>query len=70
MSDHEERVAVPLVEETVAGLYERYAPQIERWARRLAGPRFDAEDLLHDIFLVVLRRRGEFRGDAKVTTWL
>ena len=69
-SDHQERVAVPLVEETVAGLYERYAPQIERWARRLAGPRFDAEDLLHDIFLVVLRRRGEFRGDAKVTTWL
>jgi RNA polymerase sigma-70 factor (ECF subfamily) len=51
-------------------LYDRYAPQVERWARRLAGPQLDAEDLLHDIFLVVLRRLPEFRGEAKVTTWL
>lgn len=51
-------------------IYDRYAPQVERWARRLAGPQVDAEDLLHDIFLVVLRRWPEFRGEAKVTTWL
>ncbi len=56
--------------ESIEELYDRYAPQVERWARRLAGPRFDAEDLLHDIFLVVLRRRHEFRGDAKISTWL
>ncbi len=56
--------------DSLAELYDRYAPQVERWARRLAGPRFDAEDLLHDIFLVVLRRRHEFRGEAKITTWL
>lgn len=62
--------ASPAGEETVAEIYDRHAPQIERWARRLAGPRFDPEDLLHDIFLVVLRRRHEFRGDSKVTTWL
>jgi RNA polymerase sigma-70 factor (ECF subfamily) len=69
--DRERAVAlVPSVELTVAGLYDRYAPQVERWARRLAGPRFDVEDLLHDIFIVVLRRRHEFRGDAKITTWL
>jgi RNA polymerase sigma-70 factor (ECF subfamily) len=54
----------------LAEIYDRYAPQVERWARRLAGPRFDAEDLLHDVFLVVLRRRHEFRGEAKITTWL
>lgn len=58
------------VEETVADLYDRYAPSVERWARRLAGPHMDAEDLLHEIFLVVLRRRHEFRGEAKITTWL
>jgi RNA polymerase sigma factor (sigma-70 family) len=56
--------------ESVDAIYDRHAPQVERWARRLAGPQFDAEDLLHDIFLVVMRRWPEFRGDAKVTTWL
>jgi RNA polymerase sigma-70 factor (ECF subfamily) len=56
--------------ETIEAIYDRYAPQVERWVRRLAGPRFDAEDLLHDIFLVVMRRRREFRGEAKITTWL
>jgi RNA polymerase sigma-70 factor, ECF subfamily len=56
--------------DALAELYDRYAPQVERWARRLAGPRFDAEELLHDIFLVVLRRRHEFRGEAKISTWL
>jgi RNA polymerase sigma-70 factor (ECF subfamily) len=69
--DRKQAVAlVAPVELTVAELYDRYAHQVERWARRLAGPRFDTEDLLHDIFLVVLRRRHEFRGDSKITTWL
>lgn len=56
--------------ETIEQIYDRYAPQVERWARRLAGPHVDAEDLLHDIFLVVLRCRHEFRGEAKISTWL
>ena len=56
--------------DSLAEIYDRYAPQVERWARRLAGPRFDAEDLLHDVFLVVLRRHHEFRNEARITTWL
>jgi len=51
-------------------LYETYEPSVERWVRRLAGPGADVEDLVHDVFLVALRRRHEFRGDAKVSTWL
>jgi RNA polymerase sigma-70 factor (ECF subfamily) len=51
-------------------LYENYEPTVERWVRRLAGPSTDVEDLIHDVFVVALRRRGEFRGEAKVTTWL
>jgi RNA polymerase sigma-70 factor, ECF subfamily len=51
-------------------LYENYEPSVERWVRRLAGPSADVEDLIHDVFVVALRRRGEFRGEAKVTTWL
>ena len=56
--------------ESVETIYDRYAPQVERWARRLAGPQFDAEDLLHDIFFVVMRRWHEFQGESKLTTWL
>ena len=51
-------------------LYESYEPMVERWVRRLCGPSADVEDLIHDVFVVALRRRREFRGDAKVSTWL
>ena len=69
-SDRKRDLAALAGDESVAAIYDRYAFQVERWARRLAGPRFDAEDLLHDIFLIVIRRRHEFRGDAKISTWL
>jgi RNA polymerase sigma-70 factor (ECF subfamily) len=51
-------------------LYRTHAPTVARWAARLAGPLVDVEDLVHEVFLVVRRRLPEFRGDAKVTTWL
>jgi RNA polymerase sigma-70 factor (ECF subfamily) len=51
-------------------LYENYEPMVERWVRRLSGPSAEVEDLIHDVFVVALRRRGEFRGEAKVSTWL
>jgi RNA polymerase sigma-70 factor (ECF subfamily) len=51
-------------------LYREHAPTVARWAAKLAGPGADVEDLVHEIFLVVRRRLPEFRGDAKVTTWL
>ena len=51
-------------------LYESHAKNIERWVRRLAGPSADVEDLMHDVFVVALRKRTEFRGDAKLSTWL
>jgi RNA polymerase sigma-70 factor (ECF subfamily) len=51
-------------------LYENHEPAVERWVRRLAGPSADVEDLVHDVFVVALRRRHEFRGEAKVSTWL
>ena len=51
-------------------LYRPHAPTVARWAARLAGPLVDVDDLVHEIFLVVRRRLPEFRGEAKVTTWL
>jgi len=51
-------------------VYRRHGGRVSRWAARLAGPGFDVEDIVHDVFLVVQRRLGEFRGDALVSTWL
>ena len=51
-------------------IYELHVADVHRWVRRLTGPREDVEDLVHEVFLVAMRRRGEFRGDGKVSTWL
>jgi RNA polymerase sigma-70 factor (ECF subfamily) len=55
---------------SLAAIYRRHADDVATWARRLGGPDFDAEDVVHEVFLVVQRRLPEWRGDAKVTTWL
>lgn len=54
----------------VGDLYREHAQTVARWATRLGGPEIDAEDVLHEVFLVAHRRLGEFRGDAQPTTWL
>jgi RNA polymerase sigma-70 factor, ECF subfamily len=51
-------------------LYDAYAPNVMDWARRLAGPGADIEDLVHDVFVVALHRGFKFRGGATVGTWL
>lgn len=51
-------------------LYSQNLAKVKRWARRLAGPCADLEDLVHDIFLVALRKTFEARGEAIIDTWL
>jgi RNA polymerase sigma-70 factor (ECF subfamily) len=51
-------------------LYEQHVSDVKRWARRLAGPRADLEDLVHDVFVIALRRPFSYRGEASVKTWL
>jgi RNA polymerase sigma-70 factor (ECF subfamily) len=51
-------------------LYSQHLPKVKRWARRLGGPCADLEDLVHDIFLVALRRGFQPRGEASIETWL
>jgi RNA polymerase sigma-70 factor (ECF subfamily) len=53
-----------------AEVYARYAPTVARWAGRLGGPSADVEDITQEVFLVVNRRLGDFRGDAQLSTWL
>ncbi len=50
-------------------VYRAHAALVSRWIERL-DPQGDAEDLLHDVFMVVQRRLPEFRGDAAITTFL
>jgi RNA polymerase sigma-70 factor (ECF subfamily) len=47
-----------------------HADQIARWAARLGGPGLEPDEAVQEVFLIVARRLGEFRGDAKITTWL
>jgi RNA polymerase sigma-70 factor (ECF subfamily) len=51
-------------------VYKEHAEDVKRWALRLAGPWADVEDVVHEVFLVVRKRLDQFRGDAKLTTWL
>jgi RNA polymerase sigma-70 factor (ECF subfamily) len=51
-------------------MYSQHLAKVKRWARRLAGPSADLEDLVHDVFLIALRKGFQFRGDASVETWL
>jgi RNA polymerase sigma-70 factor (ECF subfamily) len=51
-------------------VYRAHAARVARWVGHLGGPTADVDDLVHEIFLVADRRLPDFRGDAKVTTWL
>jgi RNA polymerase sigma-70 factor (ECF subfamily) len=51
-------------------VYRAHSATVARWVAHLGGPRVDAEDAVHEIFIVVGKRLPEFRGDAKITTWL
>lgn len=51
-------------------LYAEHVQTVTRWAERLAGPSFDLEDIVHEVFCVAHRRLPGFRGDSSVTTWL
>ena len=55
---------------TFAAVYAEHAATVARWATRLGGPAADAEDIAQEVFVVVSRRLAEFRGDARLTTWL
>lgn len=56
--------------QTASEIYRRHAGDVARWAARLGALRVDVEDVVQDVFSVVDRKIGGFRGDAKLTTWL
>jgi RNA polymerase sigma-70 factor (ECF subfamily) len=59
----------PQAELQLDALYREHGRDMSRWVKRLWG-RHDAEDVLHEVLLVVQRRLPEFRGDSALKTWL
>jgi len=54
----------------IGALYRAHAQTVARWAYRLGGPAIDIEDVVQEVFLTAHRLLPEFRGEAKITTWL
>ena len=55
----------------LAGLYSRYADILMGVAYRILQNRSDAEDLIHDVFLEVWNKAGNYdRSRGRVKTWL
>lgn len=53
-----------------AELFRRHRGDVARLVFRMLGPTPDAEDVVQEVFLQVHRSLGEFRGQAKFSTWL
>jgi RNA polymerase sigma-70 factor, ECF subfamily len=51
-------------------IYREYAPRIFSIARRMLGNDADAEDVLQEVLLLVIRKLDTFRGDSQLGTWL
>lgn len=51
-------------------LFRRHRSDVARLVFRMLGHTADAEDVVQEVFLQVHKSLGEFRGQAKFTTWL
>jgi RNA polymerase sigma-70 factor (ECF subfamily) len=56
--------------DAVDRLYRDHARAVLAWCLRLGPPEMDVEDAAQEVFITALRRLGEYRGDASVSTWL
>ncbi|HEY2902899.1 MAG TPA: sigma-70 family RNA polymerase sigma factor [Polyangia bacterium] len=62
--------AEPVRADGFDALFRQHGAVVARWAAALGGPELEIEDAVQEVFMVAHRRLSEFRGDAKVTTWL
>jgi RNA polymerase sigma factor (sigma-70 family) len=64
------RAAVAGDREAFAALLERHYARIHGLAWRLTGSRADADDIAQDVCCILVEKLGDFRSQAKFTTWL
>jgi RNA polymerase sigma factor (sigma-70 family) len=55
---------------SVAQLYQSYAKKVFNLAYRITGDRATAEDILHEVFILVIRNVNRFMGDSDVYSWI
>jgi RNA polymerase sigma-70 factor, ECF subfamily len=63
-------VPAPATPPSFETAYREHAQSVARWARQLGGSGIDIEDVVQEVFEVVSRKLGSFRGDARFTSWL
>lgn len=51
-------------------LYEKFAPQLFAVCIRYCKNRTEAEDLLHEGFIKIFEKIGQYRGDGEIGAWL
>jgi RNA polymerase sigma-70 factor, ECF subfamily len=51
-------------------LYRHHAPRIYALACRMTGSTSEGEDLLQEVFLLVHRKLGSFKGESSLGTWI
>ena len=51
-------------------LFEQFGRRLYGLCLRMSGNSADAEDLMQEIFVLVLTKIKTFRGEAKFSTWL
>lgn len=62
--------AVPLTEAEWRAFYAEHFDLVWRLLVRFGAPIADREDLAQEIFAIVHRKLGSFRGESSVATWL
>ncbi|HXI56833.1 MAG TPA: sigma-70 family RNA polymerase sigma factor [Polyangia bacterium] len=55
---------------TLDEIYRLHAPMVGRWVGWLTGRDVEAEDVVHEVFLVVHKRLHTLRPDASIPAWL
>ena len=51
-------------------LYREHSRRLYNLTYRMIGSRADADELLQEVFLLVYRKLGTFRGESSLATWL
>jgi RNA polymerase sigma-70 factor (ECF subfamily) len=65
-----ERVLREGTPEAFRPLYERYKDKVYNTAYRITGDASLAEDVTHDVFVLVYERLGQFRQRSRFSSWL
>lgn len=51
-------------------LFEEFGKKLFGLCLRMSGDRHDAEDIIQEIFVILINKIKAFRGDSKFSTWL